>query len=919
MAKKRKASANLAVNGASQAKKKQKVEETSGKLLIEWLEAETLLLKRLLYRGFGRSYSIESWRMSGELTLNVNGKCGDKGQCNCLGKDGIPGLKAKKETNQPVNGFIKVTHNVKNGGTFTLSGTLNNGNQIRGKGRTTVGGPIHGVEEVSVYYWVGNDREPILLGITTGGDSGKPTYYSYTKQSFINGVLYKNFWSHAGNDASKGLVQLLDLRNCQRNSAVVFNIQDPRHGSFTDYSTSYCKRVTGNITESTLGQSPNPPGSDYVTKTYTIKGGNTKISRVSYKNQPIGIPTISEVINVITLYSYPSAVNVPLMIEFKPPNGNSRWFESQDTSGANWTGYGNDNNGFYDKNNSQLTAKLSEHLDEVLCSRHNNVTLDLSYSKSTSKRSYCCTQHKDEKKISVQDVSISCVQHGHGSSSITAHKHTINDGKFGVAGIYYNGGNGSRKRRNIKLHGSPFPISGIQSVYTFYCNLENPVLIYVESDGMAKGWYKKGTGNDPWTWKGGIHKSITTTELQNGMDCIKLQKLRKYLKDCGCNGLQECPESSNKVTDEKLEKELKEEAEKAEKERNEEIRKREGGKTPVPTPSVSPGSESSGSSSGVYGSSSSDSDISLPQKGEIAPPPPSNGAHRPNGDSVDKAAGAGVNLGPWKAAGGALGKVVSPVIDGSVIATGLGLYAADEIIGKVVKLAVETLGDSRAASEVTEANSGAPGGGKSAATPKDTLSGVGAESNAPPEGPTGKDVDSVSPGQETGAPPATTQAETTIAGTITNSSTELGSIPAYSDPESPLTQSTAATESRAKEGHPQTARLEASSVAETSQTNSSDWKVIFGGSASATVVSGSLTGFGWWVFKRSKGDPWVLLLMLPPQAHNHLSTLWLAACILSFWPCVHLPTFNIFTQIYRTEISTDSRHTSSLWTQLCVI
>ncbi|AFZ80161.1 hypothetical protein BEWA_030130 [Theileria equi strain WA] len=28
------------------------------------------------------------------------------------------------------------------------------------------------------------------------------------------------------------------------------------------------------------------------------------------------------------------------------------------------------------------------------------------------------------------------------------------------------------------------------------------------------------------------------------------------------------------------------------------------------------------------------------------------------------------------------------------------------------------------------------------------------------------------------------------------------------------------------------------------------------GISSATVVSGSLTGFGWWMFKRSKGDPW---------------------------------------------------------------
>lgn len=50
MSRKRKASTSVTTNNAGRVNKKQKVDDTSEKLLIEWIQAETLLLKRLLYR-----------------------------------------------------------------------------------------------------------------------------------------------------------------------------------------------------------------------------------------------------------------------------------------------------------------------------------------------------------------------------------------------------------------------------------------------------------------------------------------------------------------------------------------------------------------------------------------------------------------------------------------------------------------------------------------------------------------------------------------------------------------------------------------------------------------------------------------------------------------------------------------------------
>ncbi|EKX72365.1 hypothetical protein BEWA_048320 [Theileria equi strain WA] len=536
--------------------------------------------------------------MNGVLTLSVENQCDDK-TCSCVKSSPDPGIIAEKKPNTPVTGFTKCTHHLKSGGTFTLSGILNNGNQIRRGG--TIRNSIDGVESVSVYYWNGNDKEPILLGVTTGGGSGTTTRYCRIKGNTL--------W---GNGQVEGLTELeaLDQQNCHNNNAVVFNLQNPTNPSMFYHTgnVSYCTRVTRNITESTLGQGSTPPGSDYTTRLYTIKDGdlNTKVSRVTYNGEPTDIPPINFPVDMIALYSYPSAINVPLMLEFKSTsNGTSRWFYSTNLNGTKWLE--TSGNSFYDSSGTIPQSSLSEKLDEVLCSQYSNVTINLTrthseqyakYVDTGNDSKYCCGTHKGTGRISIisGEIKVNSI-----NKTTSFFKHSISSGN--LAGIYYNGGNGSRKRKNIKLHGSQFPIS-VKAVYAFYCGEDGPSLIHVDStNSMARGWYKKEVGTEIWRWNSTL-SVINSDDIDNGLTCAKWKRLKIVLTGCNCGSLQDC--SDNSGTRDSEEKQLQQQEE-------EEIRKREGGTTALPagapgTPSgtnVGSGSSRSGSSSISYSQSSS--------------------------------------------------------------------------------------------------------------------------------------------------------------------------------------------------------------------------------------------------------------------------------------------------------------------------
>ncbi|EKX72155.1 hypothetical protein BEWA_046190 [Theileria equi strain WA] len=473
---------------------------------------------------------------AGVLTLNVNCQ-GPK--CDCPGNDKIPGLEVKKETNiGGVTNFIKYTHYLE-GRTFKLNTTLKDGNQIIGGFAAKRGQPVEAVKEVSVYYWDGNNAKPILLGIKKGEDT---KYYSKGSS-----------WLHTP-VAHLSEQEALDEHNCQKNNAVVFDIKNAHSGHILKEYKANCMNKTRKIESET---SPNPPGSEYIAKAHIIRDNDrdTRISRVTYNGKPTDIdPTKHGPASQIRLYSYPGSDSVPLMIEFKPSNNRiSRWFESTDQSGKEWLEVYDSGNTFYDNvGTPQPTSKLSEKLDEVLCKRHDNVTLDLSSSRTNG--SYCCGTHKSRVNVSEGSVKVK----GEGNLSTKYYKHSMTPGTQ-LAGIYYTVGG---QRKNIKLHGSRFPTS-VNNVYAFYCKGDRPSLMYVDSDSvMTKGWYKEGSGEWRWTHAGTKPENFESKDL----DCKQWQKLKKYLKDHGCGGLLDCPEGS-KLDEGELKKELEKEEKEAVKER----------------------------------------------------------------------------------------------------------------------------------------------------------------------------------------------------------------------------------------------------------------------------------------------------------------------------------------------------------------
>ncbi|AFZ80280.1 hypothetical protein BEWA_031330 [Theileria equi strain WA] len=211
------------------------------------------------------------------------------------------------------------------------------------------------------------------------------------------------------------------------------------------------------------------------------------------------------------------------------------------SSGNRWTEY-------------KLDEEDLEHeLDEFVCKYHNGVTIDLTRDKHRPGESYCCDKHADkegkdgEAKVSVTSVPVSCKTHS-GSSHLTVKKHTITSPNLRLAGIKYNENSdlAPKNRRRIKLTKQSFPITDVDSVHVFYCQEQNPLLIYIHptTGSSAKGWYKKkegsnDSGNEEWeeTLAG-----LRNTAPEKITDCTSWNALVTELKKAGgYNDLQECP------------------------------------------------------------------------------------------------------------------------------------------------------------------------------------------------------------------------------------------------------------------------------------------------------------------------------------------------------------------------------------------
>ncbi|AFZ79777.1 hypothetical protein BEWA_026260 [Theileria equi strain WA] len=479
----------------------------------------------------------------GVLTLNIKNKC-QAGSCSCGKTPDKFGLKVSKETTIPnVTGFVRYTHELDDGNTFTLKGELNGNERLEG------GRSIENVREVSVFYWDGDEdgSAPLILEVVKGPDARDTEYYiryEYGEQE-ISGSS-ETVWKHHGYIEGKPLQDRLDDRNLARNQRIPFGLENP-----TKYRNFGSDRSKGKRVQLASLKSLN--GSEYTVTTYNIIDQDLRLSRIEYDKEKIDIPIPANTLDGIRLYSSSGISQVPLMIEFKPVSGGDSTFHASKSETTWNTVDGRSEDFYYGKDLDEQTPKeaLANKLDELACFYYNAVTIDLSYDISTGKSNwYCCNKHNSNEKVHVEQKHVYCRQ-DRNKSSITAYKHSINGGKLSGIKFYLSSDHSKQNRKRITSGTLKLPADGPLDIYTFYCQGNNPVLVYIHyrSSQGNSGWYRKQSRNGdnrPWKRTGPL-SSIKSNHLEKeGLNCKQWNKLVDELKKLKCN-VSHCPENSKSL------------------------------------------------------------------------------------------------------------------------------------------------------------------------------------------------------------------------------------------------------------------------------------------------------------------------------------------------------------------------------------
>ncbi|EKX73845.1 hypothetical protein BEWA_038830 [Theileria equi strain WA] len=844
------------------------------------------------------------------LQLQIENKCGVSGAgCRCSSNK-LDGLETKKVTDDGnAVGFVALTHSHKD--PFRLLKSLGDGKDELDIGDNQQ--EIKEVTSVSVYYWVGDKeyRKPLLLEVVKNDATHAPDYYYKYGNNEPEAGGQQNVWRHKPHVGGVSLQSRLFDRNLGINNRYPLYLNDPTKVLGLD------SKFAKNIGVEPVQSGREIVGTNYTVTEYKLNGqnnghGGTKFSTVIFDKKNTGIKIPPEATDEIRLYSSSVNTNVPIALEFKLQNGNSRLLYSTDKSGKNWQEHGSDDRSY--KENIQLTEKLIKNLDDLVCEYYNGVTIDLS--STITNGTYCCDKHAGKEKgegggrISVDKVQVSCTNPSHNSSKLIAYKHSI-DGDYKLAGIKFYLDGDQNKRRRVTSRNLGLPIEGPVDVYVLYCD-NNPILVYVDANRSTKsqvtGWYRKSKRGYENNWTkicAGIG-GITHSDLNGGtLICQKWNTLVGALKKLECkrfnkcsiysplrsaadngDGLQE-PSQDEVIVLEDSEGEV--ESYKVLNLVTEPDFEYKGGKK-VPGPKhPDPVDPAEGKADG---DGKRKSDLDAPGK--------------------DGEAGAKAQVGS-----GARTLVSSPSI-GSSWPFGSFISAVERVGGLVLNEAAQTVVKNLLAHQFLTvhdptfkpgaAGNPAPGKGKDGpqADIKVTKDAPVAEAqkgcsqsagSPPPEKQAGStldpecfsqngvqreevpaaDLSDQVPGTESETKiliqgtPVAQMAEDAIDGerlkhlnpeasVAEEESPKLGppkereSATAQKPPSTPVTN----PEEQSSPSEALTALAQRDGGGSPGPGSSNHgWKVIFGGSASATVVSGSLTGFGWWAFKRSRGDPWV--------------------------------------------------------------
>ncbi|AFZ79670.1 hypothetical protein BEWA_025190 [Theileria equi strain WA] len=199
----------------------------------------------------------------------------------------------------------------------------------------------------------------------------------------------------------------------------------------------------------------------------------------------------------------------------------------------------------------RLNGDLEKILDEQNCYSNDAITLDLSRNNSEQPKygkGYCCDDHKNSPRVTVEEIPVSHKHHNHGRSA-KFYKHTIGPTSK-LAGIKYNEGGSSdpKNRKRVTLNGQPFPIPNVKNVYALYSGeSKEPKLIYVNSTGGSgvSGWFKKGSGTNG-NWEKAEKLNSITPENFRDLDCNNWKALKEELNH-DTSDLEECQESKQQL------------------------------------------------------------------------------------------------------------------------------------------------------------------------------------------------------------------------------------------------------------------------------------------------------------------------------------------------------------------------------------
>ncbi|EKX71995.1 hypothetical protein BEWA_016730 [Theileria equi strain WA] len=242
-------------------------------------------------------------------------------------------------------------------------------------------------------------------------------------------------------------------------------------------------------------------------------------------------------------------LNTPLLVEVKIQGGTYKYYTTKG-NGNSWTSD-------IDPPSPLTDDELERKLEYLNCQHNKAATLDISLENSqkhANSSRYCCSKHENdgEAKVSVSEVPVYCqVQNHKSTSNITAYKHSISDSYGKLSGIKFYENDGQDKRRNIKLKEVSFPNIWCQSIYAFYCEKRDPVLIYVDSSVQTnvQGWYKKNPPNDDnvtWIKLQGIPDDIKPETINNCSN-KEINTLVEVLSNAGCPNLGRCAVTPEKA------------------------------------------------------------------------------------------------------------------------------------------------------------------------------------------------------------------------------------------------------------------------------------------------------------------------------------------------------------------------------------